>query len=325
MVKTTVINLCFINYLLNAHKLHIKKILLTNWTVLFIMSSRFQVIFSFIFVSVLFFQSYLRTPEIQRNDSNKWVVIAFTDFSYLPISKLWYKQLTYLGYSNHFLVAIDYKAFTELTNENYRTVLAHRLYEQDQPFANLWKIRIEFIHSLLKNGKNVFLSDVDSIWATYRNLDMLEEMQNIDIFHGLGTVFPNTSFSKWGFVVCGCIAAFRSNKNVLDFFDVLVKDCTAECDDQRLINEVYLKKYKIKWEATLDAGSFLGTSTSYKNLSVGTFSKRDVVRDKNLTAIKNVCEDKSSWIVSPVAAKSVQEKLTRFKILKPCFGDHLTI
>lgn len=56
--------------------------------------------------------------------SLNWIIISFTSYAYIPISEIWYTQLTELGYHNHRIYALDQKAFDYFSS--------HRVY--DQPF-----------------------------------------------------------------------------------------------------------------------------------------------------------------------------------------------
>lgn len=92
---------------------------------------------------------------------------------------------------------------------------------------------------LLKQGNNVFLTDVDSIWVNYKNLTLLPN--NFHTFHALCTWFPQKAFDRWGFVLCGGVAGFVSHPKTIEFLDHLIQFCGKTCDDQILLNDFYLE------------------------------------------------------------------------------------
>ena len=154
------------------------------------------------------------------------------------------------------------------------------------------------INILLHLDHHIFLSDVDTIWKKYKNLNLLPPM--IDHFHSYGTSWPALAYDLWGFVINGGIAAYHSNANSQEFFNTLADKCGGNhlksetsvvvkrrhliCDDQNLINMEYVKR-NVSWTQPAEMNNLIGyadfNSTSALNLMM--FSLTLVLRGKNLT------------------------------------------
>ena len=50
--------------------------------------------------------------------NNKWIILGFASTSYLVSAKMWYHQLSSIGYTEHVIVALDRKVYDELTYNN---------------------------------------------------------------------------------------------------------------------------------------------------------------------------------------------------------------
>lgn len=177
---------------------------------------------------------------LEPDKPEEWMIIAFSDKTYLPAAKIWYSQLSSLGYQNHCIIALDDIAHKTLIQDNYRVIKSYKFFDKETDRSNkLWLIRLHTLHDLItKQQKNVFISDVDSIWVNYRDLSLLPK--EIDAFYGTGKTYPNFFFDKYGFVLCGCIGAYRASSRTEEFFKTALRKCGKHCDDQYLINEVYM-------------------------------------------------------------------------------------
>ena len=305
--------------------------------------------------------------DLPTNNSNStWLIIAFTTTNYLPAAKIWYNQLTKLGYTSHQLVALDTESLKILKNENFRSFPAKNFVkiskywdQRKKDLKNLFKIRLETINDLIVGDNlNVLVSDVDSIWLKY--VDLEKEMsnaknsinsnqKNIDIYHSYGTVFPKFFHRTYGFVLCGCVTAYKSTKYTKKLFSILMKICEYGCDDQRTINSVY-KDSKIWFEdmdqdeskmthkMKLDKIGQIGPK-NIKNtiqelnskkpligLKIATWAKNFVSRGiYSDTEIENYCQENRNkeghlWIVSPVTNKNIEEKMSLFEEWGKCVG-----
>ena len=229
-----------------------------------------------------------------RSEATSWVIIAFSDKRYLPVAKLWYQHLKKLGYENHILIALDKPTYLDLKeNRTYRCELG--LESIAKNLNMIFKTRMEITLKYLVTGKNVFISDVDTFWNRYVDLDSLLETK-YDAYHTIAR-FPPSVFKEWGFTVCGCIAGIHSNQKTIQFYQIVLDKCGYTCDDQKLINEVYAFTYNMKW---LNNEGF---SESY-DYRVKTFNESFVARyDIN-------CQ---SWIAMGLADKTVEAKMQQWE------------
>ena len=54
---------------------------------------------------------------------SRWIIVAFSSIEYITQAKIWYKQLTNLGYNYHHIVSLDLKTYQILTKNNtYRVI-----------------------------------------------------------------------------------------------------------------------------------------------------------------------------------------------------------
>lgn len=232
--------------------------------------------------------------EIGRSEATSWVILAFSDKRYLPVAKLWYQHLKKLGYENHILIALDKPTYLDLKeNPTYRCELGLEIIGKN--LNKIFKTRMEITLKYLKTGKNVFISDVDTFWNWYLNLDLLLETK-YDAYHTIAR-FPPSVFKEWGFTVCGCISGIHSNQKTIQFYQIVLDKCGSTCDDQKMINEVYAFTYNMKWH---DSEGF---SESY-DYRIKTFNESFVARyDIN-------CQ---SWIAMGLADKTVEAKMQQWE------------
>ena len=280
------------------------------------------------------------------NEKSNWIIIGFSDIKYLPVARIWYKQLSSIGYTNHYIIALDSEVYQRCSSSklNIRVKNATSYYKPNpliSRVANLnriWTIRLKTIQKLLvEEGKNVLISDVDSIWVNYKDLEDLPKSINnrsIDAFHALGKFFPEEIYQQVGFVICGCLAGYRSTSNTLKLFQNILEKCRHQpCDDQILINNIYLNDYNMKWSKMIPGfENNLGVS---ENLTAMTFSPFDIRRGKNFQEYNDICGAKSReiveneprvadylvspWVLMPVAHKTVQQKIEMFRNVSECF------
>ena len=182
------------------------------------------------------------------------MIIAFSSFPNIPAAKIWYTQLANLGYDNHCIIALDGETYKTLSTD-YRVLNATRyvprmkLQKPGNENEISWHIRMNTLGELVKDGNNVFLSDVESIWLIKVGLSTLP--RNIDVFHSTaGIVPPYGKIPKWaseqfGFAICGRMAGFRSTENTIRLLGEIGSSCEGKCDDQVVVNEVYKMVYEV--------------------------------------------------------------------------------
>lgn len=275
-----------------------------------------------------------------------WIIIGFANFEYLLPAKIWYNQLASLGYTEHAIVALDSKTYEILKNdEKYRVLPAPESGRYlDQPvlgedytgsmfLKTIWSIRFEKTRDLLREGYNVFLTDIDSIWMKYVSL---ESLTNFDVSHAACGNWPQAAFDEWGFVVCAGVTAYRSNQKTIELLDYLYFRCEFGCDDQIVLNhKAYQHDLKIKWEKDIKwhhnipenqrmlLPKHTGKTSRWIELDVMVFSDDTILREKMESAESmNRCElVKSSWIVSPNVPKTQEGKLKMYNSFRECLGN----
>ena len=115
----------------------------------------------------------------------------------------------------------------------------------------LWGFRWVFILKLLNQGYNVLMSDIDAIWMNYLDLNNIPD--KFDVLHTIAGKVPTRAYMHWGFTVCGCMSAFRPKPKVKRLIKDLIKHCGSSsnrsvCDDQIGLNELYQKRYRMRWK-----------------------------------------------------------------------------
>ena len=277
---------------------------------------------------------YKKSPIFSTEKSQKkWTIIAFSNKAYIPPAETWYNQLTKIGYKNHKVVSMDDDTFDYFQNKNMRVINATfppRKKKRMNKFRQyIFALRFATISQLLKSGQNVFISDVDSIWINYRNLNLLPFPDQIDAFHAVGQQWPIEHYNKYGFVMCGCIQAYRSNQNTIKLFDDLLIACDNKCDDQEILNRMYMDDYKFEWSKKIPGMGDIkfGRSTAIgKDLTAMLFDQRDVVRGHDglksyQVDFKKLCSEKRAWILSPEAKPTAKDKIDLLNKTKACFVE----
>ena len=179
--------------------------------------------------------------------------------------------------------------------------------------------------NFLKQNKNIFITDVDSLWAKYKDLNKLPKQ--FDTFHGTGTKWPPNAFEEWGFVLCGCVQGYHSNSNTIKFFETLLDKCGNSCDDQAILNRLFLE-YGTEWENSpgLDDSVRIGyTKTNTGQMTSMVFSEKEVKRGKNLAEYLTDCQSENpadkAWIMSPNIPKTMKKKLQMYDSLRECLDN----
>ena len=185
------------------------------------------------------------SPDILKSNKN-WIILGFTEFTYIPLAIKWYDQLTNLGYNNHFIVGLDTaseKYFLDTRNGQKTTPIrfiksSNQIHKTKQYYLKtIWKTRLNTIQALLKQNYNILISDTDTIWLKYLKID--KEIQKIDsnsidgprdAYHSYAGKFPHQTLKAWNFTICGCFTAFKSTNNTLNFFEIINKQCKTGCD-----------------------------------------------------------------------------------------------
>lgn len=116
---------------------------------------------------------------------------------------------------------------------------------------NVWLTRVDFMISLLANGSDILLSDVDAIWLQNPMKTLLCVVNDSDIVAGKGW-YPIELHRLWGSTLCLGFAYFKSSA----FTIALLKEASQlmreeqldpnRVDDQYSINRV-LHSWGVSW------------------------------------------------------------------------------
>ena len=226
---------------------------------------------SIISVVWLFGSNYNMKGQQEMDHQQSWIIIAFTDINYLPVTKLWYDRLSKLGYKTQVIITVDEISYKNLTREGKYRCEKGAENVQRSGFKNIVRIKLLTIAKYLGKGQNVFVSDVDTYWNYYFDLNKLSKQ--FDVIHAYATVWPPSIRKLWGFTLCTCIAGYRANKRTVELFRKLIKRCGKECSDQEVTNETYASVYNIKWHNNS------AVSLAY-NLTIRAFTKDFVTRSE---------------------------------------------
>lgn len=187
--------------------------------------------------------------------------------------------MTQLGYDKHRIIALDQDTFTHFKNLNagldgenqkYRIFLPHHnnsdtldAYFPDPKSVKfllaggesgkqhramrkkIWNIRLKCINAYIQDDYNLMLSDADSLWLKYFDLNKLPN--TFDGFYGWEReAWPTDVFEKWGLVLHAREFAMFSNPRTKNLWKTVIEECQNDCDDQYIINRVLSNLYQIE-------------------------------------------------------------------------------
>ena len=267
-----------------------------------------------------------------------WRVVSFVSEDYEDIARLWYHRLSKLGYTSHHLVALDDEVFGKLNRSNFRILRAPGItLEKGADLGDFWKFRLRYLVDEINRGQNILMSDLDVIFAHHYEPDVIFNKigdEDVDIFHSLGAGWPLSAKRRWGFSVCMGFSAFRATKETAQILDTAYKVCThaKQCDDQVVVNELYMNYLQMTWTSTTDHGERKGISRNRMfPLVVKTFSNlvprvrmeslESTRKTSNIECLGHVHHmDGGHWAVAPVIEKEGHAKLEMWKEFRDqCF------
>ena len=192
-----------------------------------------------------------------ENTPRDWRIVGFASEAYEDIAKLWYYRLQNLGYDYLHIVAVDDEIYAKLKRAGLRVTRApDYTMVPGADLGSFWNFRLRHLLEELKRGQNVLLSDLDVIFAHHYDPSVLfNEVgdENVDVFHSLGTAWPKEAHDKWGFSLCMGFAAFKATPATKALLEAAVHVCEKEgdeCDDQTVMNDLYLNYLQIAWKPT---------------------------------------------------------------------------
>ena len=257
-----------------------------------------------------------------------WRVVSFVDAEYEDIGKRWYHRLSNLGYKTHYLVALDDEVYDKLEKAKLRVLRAPGFtLEKGGDLSDFWRFRLTYLADEIKRGHNVLLSDVDVIFAHHYDPVVIFNKagdEEVDIYHSLGAGWPHSAKKQWGFSICMGFSAFRATRATEQILEAAVKVCDheAHCDDQVVMNELYMKYLQMSWTTNLAPGERKGISRNTMiPLVVKTLSNLVPRIDlKDMTPIKPSSKnvqcfghthhvDGGHWAVAPIIEKDGRAKV----------------
>jgi hypothetical protein len=117
----------------------------------------------------------------------------------------------------------------------------------------------------IERGQNVLLSDLDIVFAHHYEPDVIFSKagdEEVDIYHSLGAGWPRSAKQRWGFSICMGFSAFRATSATQQILEAALKVCNHQknCDDQVVINELYMNYLQMSWTTNLEHGERKGIS-----------------------------------------------------------------
>ena len=201
------------------------------------------------------------------NTPHDWRIVGFANAAYEDVAKLWYYRLQNLGYDYHHIVAVDDEVYDKFSRAGLRVERAPDFtLVKGADLGSFWQFRLRYLLETLKRGQNVLMSDLDVIFAHHYDPNVVfnqVEDENVDVFHSLGTAWPKEAHDKWGFSLCMGFAAFKATPAATALLEAAVHVCEREgdaCDDQVVMNDIYLNYLQMSWKPTMKHDQQKGVS-----------------------------------------------------------------
>jgi hypothetical protein len=289
----------------------------TSATLLFFLGMQFK---THVKLTTTHQMNSIANPKILTSSPTKLKIVGFSDQVYVDAAKIWYDKLTFLGYDEHVIVAVDNTSFLELKEQNYRVEAyftdvirgARKL-----PWVrNLWYKRILYCMEQIANGTSLLLTDVDNIFQRYVPL---KEFQNsgFDVIHAYEVGFPPELFQRYGFVVCGGMTWYTANNRTLKFLHQIEQMCSNggsgnKCNDQKEINKFILLPEigGVVWDDTPNQRRVNSTDSNNGLLEIGQTGRSEVtghtikIWDRDFAwrgpSDTQFCPTENNWVSMPL-------------------------
>ena len=261
-----------------------------------------------------------------------WRVVSFVSEDYEDIARRWYHRLSNLGYRSHYLVALDDQVYGKLLKAKLRVLRASGFtLEKGADLSEFWRYRLKYLTEEIERGQNVLLSDLDIVFAHHYEPNVIFSKagdEEVDIYHSLGAGWPRSAKQRWGFSICMGFSAFRATSATQQILEAALKVCNHQknCDDQVVINELYMNYLQMSWTTNLEHGERKGISRStmiplvVKTLSnlvprVDMDQLKPIVPDsKQVQCFGHVHhKDGGHWAVAPIIEKDGAAKVAAWK------------
>ena len=261
----------------------------------------------------------------------EWRIVSFVNKEYETIARLWYHRLSNLGYDSHHLVALDDLVYDSLKRANFRVLRAPGFtMNNGDSLSDFWKFRLNYLLDEVKRGQNVLMSDLDIVFAHHYEPEVIfnkAEDEDVDIFHSLGAGWPKTAKDRWGFSICMGFSAFKATKTTEKTLEAALGVCShaTSCDDQVVMNELYMNYLQMSWTSNFENGERKGISRNtmiplvVKTLAslvprVRPGSLEDVPKGRSTQCLGHVHHvDGGHWAVAPVIEKDGTAKVEMWR------------
>ena len=173
----------------------------------------------------------------------KPLIVAFANWSYLPVLRNWIEGLSRLAINNFIIISLDEQLHEYLLTKGYRTVLLDNV----ENLCELWRLRIIVFKFLVDHNIDFIHSDVDAVWFKNPIPEYYDPFPSIDLMISQGTIWPENVQRLWGFVVCCGFFIVRSSPAMKIIWDKLENSVVQTGDDQISMNYVIAGE-NIRWQ-----------------------------------------------------------------------------
>ena len=115
----------------------------------------------------------------EGNYHQSQIILWFTDNNYLPLTKLRFERLSDVGYENHVIIALDDFSYKYLKVEGKYRCEKGTGKVQGPGIRNVVKLKLATVAKYLERGKSVFVSDVDTYWNYYFDLNKFSPQYDV--------------------------------------------------------------------------------------------------------------------------------------------------
>ena len=250
------------------------------------------------------------SSSLRNMPEKKNIMIAFCNKGYVLLAFDWYVTLKELGYTEHWVIAIDIGAEKWFKSRDPSIRVELYLTELGAKFMKLWRSRLLFIDKKLSEGYNVLVADVDNHYERHIDFDTFADN---DVSFMEGSIWPMDVKKKEGFVLCPGMSYWKASQQTIDLVRLLILYCGDYCDDQVVINRVVMNYMQMSWKDTNDENSQsqrIGIS-AVNNMKIQLWNQNFAWRG---TVGKDKCPDMSSlWVYHPIGPKLAHLKTSDLK------------
>ena len=245
-------------------------------------------------------------------DASQIKIIGSTNFNYHQVALAWYDRLEELGYTEQVIIATDPETVQAIPkNDNHKQRKFETWLTPNLPgrrghlsmFARRW----QYVLQQLRKGVSVLLTDVDNIFNSHVPL---ESFMDYDIIFAYATPWPQETFDKMGFSVCGGMTWLQATPSTIDYVERIVKRCRNACDDQIVINKMLAYDLDITWDEPVEPLKFDHSDGVFQNMPYKERTGRSAVTKQRIKIwsmdfayrgpmFPDVCPGPDNWVAMP--------------------------